>query len=101
MPAMSQIPEHFTTELIPNWSHLAQQKLAKVQRVRPRRSRKRKREKLQSTGPDRVPAHHHPRGRNPHHRHSNFQALATSPIRTTLRVYSMNGMRSLRRGRLA
>lgn len=30
MPAMSQIPEHFTTEFSANWSHLAQQKLAKV-----------------------------------------------------------------------
>lgn len=30
MPAMTQIPLHFTTEFDANWSHLAQQKLAKV-----------------------------------------------------------------------
>jgi len=30
MPAMVQIPEHFTTEFDANWSHLCQQKLAKV-----------------------------------------------------------------------
>lgn len=30
MPAMTQIPQHFTTEFDANWSHLAQAKLAKV-----------------------------------------------------------------------
>ena len=30
MAAMSQIPQHFTTEFDANWTHLAQQKLSKA-----------------------------------------------------------------------
>ena len=69
MSAMSQIPQHFTTEFASNWAHLAQQKLERVREYVRVDDVEGKEKSYNQMGAIDFQAVTLTGGRNPHHRY--------------------------------